>query len=165
LAGQYVGRRKNKRRHLRISERKKVKSKLLIVALLTVAVTTANAKPNRGHGPPQGRNPVDHLTRELSLNEDQAASISSIFESAHAQHEQERETAKQSFCTIRANSEAQIMEVLDEEQRQRFAELKTNRAKRGPGNGEHQKGQRGNRQGRGPGVMDARRQGPPDCDN
>ena len=145
-----------------------MKKILVVAALLTMAAGTVHARPDRGHGPPQDGNPAEHLTRELGLDEAQAVEVGTIFENARARHDEQRDQSQESFCAIRADADAQIMDLLNDEQKEQFEALQARRADRSNQHGEHRKkGNRDNRQGRGPGAntrnMDARRQGPPDC--
>ena len=132
-----------------------------------IASNAVQAKPPHGHG-----NPADRLTSELGLDEAQTAEVRAIFEDARASHDEVRDQSHETFCSIRAQTDERLFDVLNEDQRLQFAELQTRRAERSLASDSQgwnddtdlDKGQGGNRRGHKPGGMDAHRQGPPpDC--
>ena len=129
-----------------------MKKTILIISSLILAAGVAHAKPPRG-----GHDPAARLSEQLSLNADQTAQIEAIVSESRAMHEKQRGQSQETFCAIRAEAEAQMMEVFTEEQQIQFAQLKQDR--------ENGKGKGGDRKGQGPGenTKDARRQGPPVC--
>jgi hypothetical protein len=135
------------------------------LALCTFALVSAIAANSVQARPPHGQgNPVDRLTSELNLNEAQVVQITSIFEETRALHDEVREKSHESFCSIRAQNDERLMEVLDEEQQLQFAQIQINRSERDANTPKRDRRQGGNRSGPKPDGMDAHHQGPPpDC--
>ncbi len=130
-----------------------MKNTILIISSLILAAGIAHAKPPRG-----GHDPAARLSEQLSLNADQTAQIEVIVSESRAMHEEQRGRSQETFCAIRAEAEAQMMDVFNEDQQIQFVQLRQAR--------ESDKGKRDNRKGQGSGenTMDARRQGRPVCD-
>jgi Spy/CpxP family protein refolding chaperone len=112
-----------------------MKKVLLIALILTFAAGSAIAQqgnPGSGGGG-MGKssnsqaggsigNPVERLTELLGLDETQAAAIALIFEDSQLVREEERERARAAAEEQRANTHAQILEVLTPEQQAIFEE-------------------------------------------
>ena len=73
------------------------------------------------HQPP----PVRHLTEALSLSEEQVAAVQSIFESRRDVITAQRESRHQEHCDMKAGIDAEIEDVLTDEQRVLWLNLKT----------------------------------------
>lgn len=112
-----------------------MKKALLIALLLTFAAGSAIAQKQGGPGSPGGGmghhgnvhggnfgNPVERLTESLGLDEAQAAAIAPIFEENQLLREEQREQAQVKAEEMRANTHAQILELLTPEQAALFEE-------------------------------------------
>lgn len=110
-----------------------MKKTLLIALLLTLASSMAIAQQQGGpasHPGGQGKagyfhagnpgNPVERLTETLGLDETQAAQITLIFEEAQQLRDEERARSRAISDENRANTHAQIMEILGPEQQALF---------------------------------------------
>lgn len=145
--------------------------KRIILTLSTLAFVCAVTAGSAQARPPHGQgNPADRLTSMLHLDEAQTTEVRTIFEEARSLHDEVRDQSHKSFCSIRAQTDERLKEVLNDDQRLQFAELQTRRAERpqedrsDANTPKRDRGQGGNRRGQQPGGMDARRQGPPpDC--
>jgi Spy/CpxP family protein refolding chaperone len=127
-----------------------MKKILLIAFLLTFAAGSATAQqihaPGTGTGGPgtggtagnsgmagntgmtgNFGSPALRLTEELGLDVDQAAEIELIFEEAQLLRAEEQERAQLVSCDNRANTQAQIFEILTPEQQALYAELQQKR--------------------------------------
>ena len=118
-----------------------MKKVLLIALLLALASGTAIAQGKSGPGD-QGQggngapgnsmggnagNPVDRLTDQLGLDEEQVIAISAIFEDNQLLREDERERARAANCEIRISTHEQILGELTPEQAVLFDELQQQR--------------------------------------
>ena len=112
-----------------------MKKALLIALVLTLSAGLAVAQQHGGPGSNQGgkgqagnsqarerSHPVDRLTENLGLDEAQAAEITLIFEEAQLVRAEEREKSCVIMEENRANTHAQILEVLTPEQAALFQE-------------------------------------------
>lgn len=112
-----------------------MKKTLLIALLLTLASGMAIAQQHGGPGSPPGGqgqagnfhagspgNPVERLTENLGLDEAQVAQITLIFEEAQQLRDEERERSHAISDENRANTHAQIMQILSPEQQVLFEE-------------------------------------------
>jgi Spy/CpxP family protein refolding chaperone len=125
-----------------------MKKVLLIAFLLAFTAGMASAQQQGGPGTPPGGpgaggqggqgnhgnfhggnhgNPVERLTERLGLDEAQAAAIALIFEDTQQLRDEERERTCAAAEEIRANTHAQIMEVLTLEQQALFEEQQQKR--------------------------------------
>jgi len=114
-----------------------MKKALLIALLLTLTAGMAIAQQQGGPGSFQGGkgtqgnfqrgNPVERLTENLGLNESQAAQIALIFEDAQLLRIEERERSRLVSEEIRANTHAQVLEILTPEQQALFEEQRQKR--------------------------------------
>jgi Spy/CpxP family protein refolding chaperone len=133
-----------------------MKKALLIALLLTFTAGTAIAQQQGGPGGGKGHSgnahsgnfgdPVERMTESLGLDEAQAAAIALIFEENQLLRDDEREQARAMAEEMRANTHAQILELLTPEQvalfeaqlqeREAFRQkLEEYRAERGLGEG------------------------------
>ena len=114
-----------------------MKKTLLIALLLTLTAGMAIAQQQGGPGSFQGGkgkqgnfqrgNPVERLTENLGLDESQAAQITLIFEDSQLLSTEERERSRAVAEEIRANTHAQVLEVLTPEQQALFEEQRQKR--------------------------------------
>lgn len=117
-----------------------MKKLLLIALLLTFTAGSAVAQQQGGPGSPPGSkgqpansqagnrgSSVDRLTERLGLDEDQAAQIALIFEDAQQLRDEERELARLASEEQRAITHEQIMDVLTDDQKVLFEELRQQR--------------------------------------
>ncbi len=79
----------------------------------------------RGHGPgPMGGNPLEHLTRELNLTEQQKTQVAPIVEQAKPQIKAIHEEAMQKMHAVMENATAQIRPLLTAEQQTKLDAMK-----------------------------------------
>ncbi|MDX2416978.1 MAG: hypothetical protein QNK19_05900 [Xanthomonadales bacterium] len=114
-----------------------MKKTLLIALLLTLTAGMAIAQQQGGPGSFQGGkgkqghfqrgNPVERLTENLGLDESQTAQITLIFEDSQLLRTEERERSRAVAEEIRANTHAQVLEVLTPEQQALFEEQRQKR--------------------------------------
>ena len=114
-----------------------MKKALLIAIILTLTAGLAIAQGPQGSG--QGHsghyksfagnrgNPVDRLTEQLGLTEEQVIAISAIFEESQALRDEERERSRQVACENRANTHALVVAELTPEQALLFEEQRARR--------------------------------------
>ena len=111
-----------------------MKKTLLIALVLTIASGMAIAQQQGGPGGPGGKgphgnsqgcdrpDPVERMTETLALDETQAAEIALIFEESQLMREEEQERSRAISEENRANTHAQIMQILNSDQQVLFAE-------------------------------------------
>jgi hypothetical protein len=120
-----------------------MKLTVFIALFFALAMSPLMAEPPEGgherggkrhHGQRTERNPGEHLTEALGLSEDQAAEIDAIFAAQRAEHEaireshqEQREAFMAERCARRADVEAQIANVLDDDQLTQFEDMKAKR--------------------------------------
>ena len=114
-----------------------MKKTLLIALLLVLTAGMAIAQQRGGPDSFQGGkgkqgnfqrgNPVERLTENLGLDESQAAQIALIFEDAQLLRNEERERSRAVAEETRANTHAQVLEVLTPEQQALFEEQRLKR--------------------------------------
>lgn len=150
-----------------------MKKVLLIALMLTFVAGSAIAQQQGGPGSKGGPgsqgggpgnsgtyngnfgNPVDRLTETLGLDEAQAAAIALIFEENQLIREEQREQARMQAEEMRANTHAQILELLTPEQAELFQlQLQEREAFRQKLEDLHANGGLGG--GRGPGTGDCK---------
>jgi len=76
-----------------------------------------------GRFAPDGKGPLDFLSRKLSLTDDQREKVKVIFAAHRPEIEASHKEAFDRFETIRKGIHSEISEVLTAEQKQRFEEL------------------------------------------
>ena len=118
---------------------------LLTAILMTMLMGVAQAQPRGSHGPGPGHNPVERLTAELNLSEDQAAQVEAIFAQAQVEREALKDSQQEDHCVIRAAVDAQLMEVFTVDQAVLFEELSQQRPprRRGPPGSQNSSGDQG----------------------
>jgi Spy/CpxP family protein refolding chaperone len=92
------------------------------------------------HGPPDPERHLTRLREELDLTDAQVAELRTIFEEQHGKFEalhesapEDREARHEAFQALREETHERLSQVLTEEQRQRFEELKrSHEGHRGP---------------------------------
>lgn len=143
-----------------------MKKLLLIALLLTLSTGIALAQGPKGSGQGSGGgsggqgnamggghgnfgNPLDRMTEQLGLDEAQVAAIAAIFDQTQALRDEEREKSRLIACDIRANTQAQVLEILTAEQvaihdelqlqreefRRAYEDMQKSRGRSGFGNG------------------------------
>lgn len=139
-----------------------MKKLLMIAFLLTLSTGVAIAQGQKGSGQGTGGqgnamagshgnfgNPLERMTEQLGLDEEQVAAIAAIFEANQALRDEERERSRLIACDIRAETQARILEILRpdqiaiheelqlqrEEFRRAFEDMQQSRGRSGFGNG------------------------------
>lgn len=115
----------------------------LSVAVMAQPADRALPDPGRSHqGPPH----VRHLTEALSLSEEQASAIHSIFESRRQTVQAQRESHRQARCAMKQEIDAEIAQVLTDDQRTLWQTMQNDVSKSPRHSGKSKRGQRGKRQ-------------------
>ena len=115
-------------------------SMLLAVITLTPAMSFANddgtGPRHRPHGPPSAERLVERLGHELDLTPEQSGDLLVVLKAAeeerHALHQRAREAIAPEICALRAETEAQVRDILDDAQVDQFEQLKADRRERFP---------------------------------
>jgi hypothetical protein len=117
----------------------------LIALFLAVAVGTASAqqKGQPGAGPQGQDGPNMRLIEELALDDLQAAEVQAIFEEARAIHDEERAICRENNESIRDETHAAVMFILNDDQQARFEELNALRDERWAGGDRQNNGNKG----------------------
>lgn len=101
-----------------------MKTLLLTILLASISFscfaenTNGDQGSNKRHGPKDPDKIVTHMTKELSLSDEQAAQILSILKSKQADESQSRENQRKRHDKTRS----EINAVLDDTQQQKFEE-------------------------------------------
>lgn len=113
---------------------------ILFAAFALVAVVTATAQPQGGGGRPQGtpeemaEQMVDRMSEELSLTKDQKSEIYDI----QVKLFEERKTgdgnrpSREEMEAMHEKMDAQIKEVLSDDQKKKYETMQSERGARGP---------------------------------
>ncbi len=118
---------------------KYLNSKSLILALLIVllpaSLLQAQNHQNWRNGPPDAETRVAHLTTALDLSDEQSADLLEFFQSMDQERRALREQMIQEMapqiCAHRADTEAELARILNQEQLALMEELRANRQQRG----------------------------------
>jgi hypothetical protein len=109
----------------------------LLLALLPASLLQAQNNQARQHGPPDAETRVAHLTTALDLSDEQSADLLVFFQTADqerlALREQMIQEMAPQICALRADTDAELARILNQEQLALMEELKANRKQRGQG--------------------------------
>ncbi len=113
-----------------------MKTKLMVVVALIVSVTAMAQKPVKDASKPEARG-VERMKQELSLTDEQYASIKNIKseyakkrDSERKKYEQSRLEERKTMQSLRVEHEREIRKVLTPEQTKKLDEQKAQRAER-----------------------------------
>ena len=105
----------------------KIVPSIVVVFLVACALPgLVLAQPEFGRGPGPGHDPVERMTQDLSLNQDQATKIKEIFESSRGSCEQANDRRSCMRSEHETNA-AKIKSLLTAEQKKKFEEMVKNR--------------------------------------